>query len=141
MLTTRPFIDALRPICEIIFDLLLSNYATSLKAFYNNPVELLRKRNADKWKEAICAADKALDSFRDAEKFHQTQHTDMANSIAKEAMTSLKQRYGILTLSIIISNKLSSNVVWIWFQSFISQSSLWTVGTMRMLKKYESSCT
>jgi hypothetical protein len=32
-LTTQPFIDGLHPICEVIFDLLLSGYVSSLKVY------------------------------------------------------------------------------------------------------------
>jgi hypothetical protein len=42
-LTTRPFIGALRPICEIIFDLLLSGYVSSLKAYHNRSVKSARE--------------------------------------------------------------------------------------------------
>ena len=48
----------------------------------------------DKWEEAMSAAIKALQYFRDAEVKRQTWHTDEANSIVEEAMASLQHRYG-----------------------------------------------
>lgn len=146
-MTTRPFIDALRPICEIIFDLLLSGYISSLKTYlpYNHSVNKSTRagqprQSLDKWEEAMQAAVRASQDFRDAEIKRQAQLTNEADLIVEEAMISLKYRYGIPTFSSIISNHLSSKIVWMQFRSFTNQSWLWVVGMRRRLKKYESSC-
>jgi hypothetical protein len=123
-LTTRPFIASLRPICEIIFDLLLCGYVSSLKANHKITREGWPRGHIDKWEEAISAAVRASQDFRDAEMKHQAQLINEANSIVEEAMTSLKCRYGIPTFSGIVSNHLSSNTVWMQFQSFTDQSQL-----------------
>jgi hypothetical protein len=96
--TTRPFIDALRPICEIIFDLLLSGYVSSLKVYHNCSVNKSAReghpgKGVDKWEGVIGLAVMASQGFRDAETKRQTQLTDEANSIVEEAMGRLKCRY------------------------------------------------
>ena len=114
--TTCPFIDALRPICEIIFDLLLSGYISSLKAYHNHSISnsarnsQLRKEVCG-WEEATGAAVRAKRNFRDAEIKCQTQLTDKANSIAEKGIASLKYRYEIPTFSSIVSNYLLFNIV------------------------------
>jgi len=97
-LTTRPFIDALRPICEIIFDLLLSGYVSSLQRYHTMDKNTGQPRETiEKWAEAVSAAVKASQDFREAETKRQTQLIGEANSIAEEAMASLKCRYGFPT--------------------------------------------
>jgi len=113
--TTRPFIHALRPICEIIFDLLLSAYVSSLKAYHNRAVikntraGQLRK-SLDKWEVAMSSATIALDKFRDAETKRQARLTDEANSIVQEAMAALMCRYGSSAFRVIISDNLLYNI-------------------------------
>jgi hypothetical protein len=119
--TTRPFIDALRPICEVVFDLLMSSYVSSLKIYHSSRImsanEHQPKKGLDQWEEAIHFAVRASKDFREAEKKRQTQLTDEANSLVDQAMGSLKQRYEIPTFSSIISNQGSSNnVVWMHSQ-------------------------
>ena len=128
--TARPFIEALRSICEIIFDLLLSGYVSSLMA-YNYSVKKSNGEDqpracADKWEEAINAAVKALQDFREAEMKRQSQLINDANSIVEEAMAFLKYRYGIpkYLFSGNIYNHLSSNVVWTQFRSLTNRSLL-----------------
>lgn len=76
----------------------------------------------DNWAEAMSAAARALHDFRDAEVKRQAQNINQANSIVEDAMASLKCRYGIPTLSHIVSDHLSSDVVWMQSQSFADQS-------------------
>jgi hypothetical protein len=64
------------------------------------------RKGVDKWEEAISAAVRASQDFRDAETKHQAQLTNEANSIVEEAMASLKHRYGIPIFSGIVSNHL-----------------------------------
>lgn len=97
-LTTRPFIAALRPICEVIFDLLLSGYISSLKANCNRS----ESKSIVKWEEAMSAAVRASQGFRYAETMRQAQLISEANSVVEEAMGSLKCRYGIPMFSGII---------------------------------------
>jgi hypothetical protein len=110
--TPRPFIDALRPICEIIFDLMLAGYISSLEAYHNRSINNSAKegkprQSLDKWDRAISSAHKALEKFRDAEKKRQIQLIDDANAIVQEAVESLKSRYGSLTSSRVASDHLS----------------------------------
>jgi hypothetical protein len=110
-----PFIDALRPICEIIFDLLMSSYVESLTIYH----ALYHARSVSRsakggqlreslclWEEGIRLAVKAKEDFREAERKRQSQLTDKANSLVDQAMASLKLRYDISTISGIISNHL-----------------------------------
>jgi hypothetical protein len=118
---TRPFIDALRPICEIIFDLLLSGYISSLEAFHNYFVRK-NTRKGQQWEKAISAAVRALQDFRRAERKCQAQLINEANFIVKKAMRSLKYRYRLLISSSIVSNYLLYNVVWMQFLFFTDQT-------------------
>ena len=108
---TRPFIDALRPICEIVFDLLMSSYVESLMTYHARFVSGSAKwgqlrESLGLWEEGIRLAVKAKEDFREAERKRQSQLTDEANSLVDQAMASLKLRYDIPTISGIISNHL-----------------------------------
>jgi len=93
--TPGSFIDALRPICEFIFDLMMMAYISSLLAWYMRSV---RKSNAEwklrpslfKWNQAIKSAQEAQAIFRDAETKRQMQHIDEADALAQQAMESLQ---------------------------------------------------
>ena len=114
--TPRPFIDALRPICEIIFDLMLRGYMSSLEAYHqsfakNSAEEGKPRQSLDKWEHAISSARQALELFRDAETKRQNQLIDEANATVLKAMESLKCRYGSLTsTSRIVSYHLSHTI-------------------------------
>ena len=100
--TPRPFIDALRPTCEIIFNLMLRGYCSSLEAYYKRSMKKSAnegepRQSPDKWEQAISSAHQALEMFRDAETKCQIQLIDEANAIVQKAMESLKYRYGSLT--------------------------------------------
>ncbi len=107
----RAFIDTLRPICEIIFDLMLNGYIASLEAYHhsvkNCAKEWKPKENLDKWERAIISAHTALGMFRGAETKRRDQLIDEANAIVQKAMKFLKDRYGSLTSSRIASHHLS----------------------------------
>ena len=101
-LCIRSFINALRPICEVIFNLLLKGYVASLEALHNHSVdESISKgqprRSLDKWQQALSAAAKAVQDFGEAEVKRQAGHIDKANSMVDEAMVHLKERYQIPT--------------------------------------------
>ena len=114
--TISSFIDVLRPVCETIFDLLLHGYVSSLKAWHKyfvtkNAREGQPQKSVEEWEEAISAAVKAWQGFKDAEMKRQAQLTNEANLIVEGAMAALKCRYGISTFS--CGNISKSNVVWI----------------------------
>lgn len=113
--THRPFIDALRPICEIVFDLMLRGYISSLEAYHNRSVKNSAKegktsQSLDKWGRAISSAHQALEMFRDAETKRQIQLIGEANAIVQKAMKSLKNRYGSSSSSRIVSDHLSYTI-------------------------------
>ena len=96
---SRGFIDALRPICEIIFDLLLNGYISSLEADYKCSGQDTATAgklgpSPEKWTPAISSAQKALTMFRDAETKRGAQLIDEANTTVEQAMETLKSRYG-----------------------------------------------
>ena len=81
----RLFIDALRPICEIVFDLMLNGYTSSLKAYHNRSVEnsikeVKPRKSLDRWEQAISSAHKALEMFRNAETKQRVHFVDEANA-------------------------------------------------------------
>jgi len=90
--TTRSFLNALRPICEIIFDLMLNGYISSLKAYdhYHAENSARQGKPRESLDKAISSAHKALEMFRDAETRRQIPLIDEANAIVQEAMGSLK---------------------------------------------------
>jgi hypothetical protein len=113
--TPRSFIDALRPICEIIFDLMLRGYISSLEAYHNRSVKNSAKegklrQSLDKWERATSSAHQAFEKFRDAERKCQIQLIDEANEIVQKAMELLKDRYGFSTSSRIASDHLSYSI-------------------------------
>ena len=70
--TPRPFIHALRPICEIIFDLLLRGFISSLNAYRSrsstrSSKEQKPRKSLDKWDEAIKFAEEASSKFWEAD--------------------------------------------------------------------------
>jgi hypothetical protein len=112
ILTSRPFIHTLRPICEIIFDLLLQGYISSLKANHDPFVSANTKEGQPRknWEQAINFAVEALRKFRNAEMQRQNQLIDEANTTVLQAMDSLKLRYDSSTSSHTTSNHLSCNI-------------------------------
>lgn len=70
--STRPFIDALRPICEVTFNLLLNGYVSSLEIHHNCSVNQSTteggpRKSVDKWAEALSAAVRESHEFREAD--------------------------------------------------------------------------
>jgi hypothetical protein len=93
----HPFIAALRPICEIIFDLMLTGYVASLEVYHNRSErksenEGKLRQSLVKCKQAITYAQQARGLFRDAETRRQIGLLDEANAIVQEAMETLKLR-------------------------------------------------
>jgi hypothetical protein len=101
--SSGPFIRALRQICDIIFDLLLQSYISSLDAYRNRSVskgmkEGRPRKSTHEWEEALCFADDALEKFRAAETMRRDNLPDEANTTVQDAMDILKRRYGPSTL-------------------------------------------
>ena len=94
------FIVELRQICEVIFDLLMSSFVSSLTAFQQRSERKGTKDKArkslTKWEEALKHAKDASEKFRNAEGLRKGQLIDDANAAAAEAMKALKQRCEIL---------------------------------------------
>jgi hypothetical protein len=89
-----PFLRSLRRITEVIFDLLLCAYISSIKAFrfqIQRPGESYKFDNL-KWEDALKSAAKALRLFRDAESKRQIRD-DRVDEFALEAQKILGQRY------------------------------------------------
>jgi hypothetical protein len=102
--TPRPFLCDLRPICEIIFDLLLKSYISSLDAYYKRSVSRSNEEGMptnstelEKWEQALGFSGKALEMFRVAEAQRQNQLSNDANATVQSAMEFLKRRYGSST--------------------------------------------
>jgi len=96
--TPRPFIRTLRPICELIFDLLLTSYISSLNAYHNRSIgtgQKVRKprKSTAEWEQALALASDALEKFRVAETKRQNQLCEDANAFVRDAMELLKRRY------------------------------------------------
>ena len=101
-LCIHSFINALRPISEIIFDLLLKGYVTSLQAYHDHSVNASTcggqpRKSLDKWQQALSAAAKAAQDFGEAEVKRQAGHIDEADKMVDGAMVQLKERYWIPT--------------------------------------------
>src|ERR1700722_8456905 len=90
------FMADLRPICEIIFDLLVGAYISSLTAFRDRSQR--RGNRERKWEEALMHAQEAFKKFRDAETQRKCKQIGAANSLVDNAMEALKRRYEICTI-------------------------------------------
>ena len=91
------FIAELRQICEVIFDLFMSSFVSSLMAFQQRSERKVKKdqkprKSMEKWEEALKHANVALNKFRNAESMYKGKFIDNANAAAGEAMKALKQR-------------------------------------------------
>lgn len=95
---TCPFIDALRPICEIIFDMMLRGYVSSLEVYHNRSQQKSVKEgkprsSRDKWEQAITHAGVAQTLFRNAETKRQAGLLAEANTTVEEAIKTLTLRH------------------------------------------------
>jgi len=87
--SSLPFILQLRPICEIIFDMLLTGYIAGLTAYYNKCEE-----NEDENKaRSLRPAEQALAVFREAEAHREAGEFDLADATADRALLALQERY------------------------------------------------
>ncbi|KAF7976819.1 hypothetical protein HWV62_5496 [Athelia sp. TMB] len=91
----RDFIRALRPICEVVFDVLLGGYVASAEAYRRREAERTAndgqpRPSSDKWEAAIGSAQQALEKFREADVKRRGKLVSEANALVEEAMGLLK---------------------------------------------------
>jgi hypothetical protein len=92
--TARLFIHNLRPICEIVFNLLLVAYIASLKVFCDRPASRHGQRKSlDSWDKAFKFAEEALQKSQDAEALRQDNSIVDADATTETAFKTLKLRY------------------------------------------------
>jgi hypothetical protein len=92
--SSRPFLRSLRQISEIIFDLLLQSYISSLDAYRIRSVGKGKEegKSMHECEEALCFAGDALKKFRAVETMYQDNLPNEANTTAQDAMDLLKCR-------------------------------------------------
>ncbi|KAF8229985.1 hypothetical protein L208DRAFT_1284071, partial [Tricholoma matsutake] len=96
--TPHPFICTLRPICELIFNLMLASYISSLNAYHNHSVSMAKKegkpqKSTGEWERALALAGDVVENFRNAEIKCQNQLYNDANVLVQDGMALLKSRY------------------------------------------------
>ncbi|KAF8305940.1 uncharacterized protein EI90DRAFT_2986878 [Cantharellus anzutake] len=98
--TYLPFILRLRCVCETIFDIMLSAYIAGMKAYYNREEDKGRKeggkRLSDEWDQALCLAEHAQETFREAEVQRKEGNIVSANAIVDAALLALHESTGAL---------------------------------------------
>ncbi|KAF8342428.1 hypothetical protein F5887DRAFT_1062352 [Amanita rubescens] len=92
---TTQFICDLRPICESIFDIMVVGYISSLTAYRDRSFRQGIKqgepiKSLDKWNLAVQRAEEALSKSRGAELMRQAAYFDDADTIAQNAINTLK---------------------------------------------------
>jgi hypothetical protein len=98
-LSPDSFIRNLRPICEIIFDLMLQGFTSSLVAFRDRSMTKSKMNNKPrksltKWEEALESAHDACKKCREADKEREDGSVSNANALVQEGMDALACRYG-----------------------------------------------
>lgn len=94
-LAARPFVLALRPICETIFNLFLVTYSATLKVL-REQIEFdkhERLGSLAKWDRTINLAEEALQKSQHAEALRQDNSIIDADATAETALEALKQRH------------------------------------------------
>ena len=88
------FIKSLRPICEIVFNLLLLTYTTSLKGYQQTRSITRNSKDHDGplWDEALRFAGEALEKSQGAEALRQDNSVVDADRTANEALKALTLR-------------------------------------------------
>lgn len=84
------FIQSLRPICEIIFNLLLHAYIASLKAYRDT---FANQQDLDGWEKALKLSEEVLEKSLDAEALRQKEMIVDANATTEAAFQALKLWY------------------------------------------------
>ena len=92
--STRPdqggYIQRLRPVCEIVYNLFLLAYIEALTPMTNKSKD---DDDWDDWDRATKFAEEALEKSQDAEKLRQHNSIVEADKIADAALIALKTRY------------------------------------------------
>lgn len=96
------FIAGLRPICEIIFDLFMGAYISSLMSFHERSERKGKEgksiKSLDKWDEALKHAQEAFGKFRAAETKRNDKDIGQASALVGQAMNDLKLSIESLTI-------------------------------------------
>ena len=91
-----PFMRALHLISEVIFNLLLSGYVSSIGAFRDRysvrGTKEHPRQSLTKWDDALASAKQTLDHYRDAESKRHDGDITTANKAVSQARTLLKHR-------------------------------------------------
>ena len=105
---TQPFIRSLRLVSEIIFDVLLVAYSSSLTAYRNKSISKAvetekPRKSLGSWDAAIDEANIAQQMFRDGEKKRSAGHIQEANADSLEAMRRLTLRCYFSVISCLVT--------------------------------------
>ncbi|KIK09792.1 hypothetical protein K443DRAFT_301106 [Laccaria amethystina LaAM-08-1] len=97
------FIAGLRQICEIIFDLFMGAYISSLTSFrerseWKGKKDGNPRKSLDEWDEALKHAQKAFGKFRAAETKRKGKDGERANTLVEEALYALELSIQSLTI-------------------------------------------
>ena len=96
--TARSFLDSLGPICETIFNILLTTYTASLKA-HHDMAESKPKEPGDRtafgWYLALKFADEALRFSKDEESMSRNESIPRADIRTEQAFSDIKHMYSL----------------------------------------------
>lgn len=108
--SSLPFILELRPICEVIFDIMLRAYVAGLTVNLNKCDEQgkkdSRRQSFDAWDLALQSAERALAGFREGECQRQAGEFDLADATVEKALQALQERYKFSSCAHLINNSL-----------------------------------
>ena len=95
--SSLPFIQQLRPICEMIFGLLPTSYISSLDTYHRHSVAQANKEGKPRaspgqWQIPLILAHKAKEKFQEGEKKREAGLINEANKLVQEAMDLLNAR-------------------------------------------------
>jgi hypothetical protein len=104
--TSLPFLLDLLCVSETIFDTMLCAYISGLKAYHERSKPKGEKQghtrpSFDGWDKAQKSAQDALDMLRNADMQRQDGDVDLADKTIEEALALLKERYYIISLTLI----------------------------------------
>ena len=106
--STQPFIRSLRQVSEIIFDVLLVAYSSSLTAYRSRSISEAAatgkpRKSLGGWEEAFDEANIAQQMFRGGENEREAGHIQEANAHSLEAMRRLTLRYYFSIISCLVT--------------------------------------
>lgn len=106
--TARSFIHNLRPICEIVFNLLLVAYIASLKMHRDRSASRPRQwKSLDGWDKALKFAEEALEMSQNAEVLRRNNSIIDADATTETAFKTLKLRYNFFVSEFYFPYKLT----------------------------------